>query len=177
MVIGTMNEERGTMNAEETPVLSERNAVHRSSFIAHRSQKGFTLIELLVVVTIVGLLAGIAVINVRFAQRKAREAVLMDSLTTMRKAIDNFYADKQRYPNDLNELVPNYLRKVPVDPITKQTDWEVVMDDPLSGGMSEDGGEPIPSETDPEATSQPGVVDVKSVAVGTTLDNVPYNEL
>jgi hypothetical protein len=40
-----------------------------------------------------------------------------------------------------------------------------------------DSGEPIPSETDPEAVSQPGVTDVKSVAVGTTLENVPYNEL
>ena len=154
-----MNEERGTMNEPQKP-----------------SQRGFTLIELLVVVTIVGLLAGLAIVNVRFAQRKAREAALMDNLSTMRKAIDNFYADKQRYPSDLNELVPNYLRKIPRDPITKQIDWEVVMDDPLAAGMS-DSGEPIPSETDPEAVTQPGITDVKSVAVGMTLDNVPYNEL
>ena len=139
-------------------------------------QSGFTLIELLVVVTIVGLLAGLAIVNVRFAQRKAREAALMDNLATMRKAIDNFYADKQRYPSDLNELVPNYLRKVPRDPITKQIDWEIVMDDPLAAGTGE-SGEPIPAETDPEAVSQPGITDVKSVAVGMTLDNVPYNEL
>ena len=153
-----MNEERGT-NEPQTP-----------------NQRGFTLIELLVVVTIVGLLAGLAIVNVRFAQRKAREAALMDNLSTMRKAIDNFYADKQRYPSDLNELVPNYIRRIPRDPITKQIDWEVVMDDPLSAGMS-DSGEPIPSETDPEAVTQPGITDVKSVAVGMTLDNVPYNEL
>ena len=139
-------------------------------------ERGFTLIELIVVVTIIGLLAGIAVANVKFAQRKAREAALMDNLATMRKAIDNFYADKQRYPNDLNELVPNYMRKVPKDPITNQSDWEIVMDDPLSAGTGE-SGEPIPAETDPEAVSQPGIVDVKSVAVGMTLDNVPYNQL
>ncbi|HYC62919.1 MAG TPA: type II secretion system protein [Thermoanaerobaculia bacterium] len=139
-------------------------------------QKGFTLIELIIVVTIIGILAGVAIMNVRFAQRKAREAALMDNLATMRKAIDNFYADKQRFPADLNELVPNYMRAVPKDPITKQTDWEVIMDDPLSAETG-DGGEPIPSETDPEAMSQPGVVDVKSVAEGVTLDNVPYNEL
>jgi general secretion pathway protein G len=140
------------------------------------SQKGFTLVELIVVVTIIGILAGLAIVNVKFAQRKAREAALMDSLSTMRKAIDNFYADKQRYPSNLDELVPNYIRKIPADPITKQADWEVIMDDPLTAG-SADGGEPIPSETDPQAASQPGVTDVKSVAVGTTLDNVPYNEL
>jgi general secretion pathway protein G len=140
------------------------------------SQKGFTLIELIIVVTIIGILAGLAIVNVKFAQRKAREAALMDSLSTMRKAIDNFYADKQRYPTDLNELVPNYIRRIPADPITKQVDWEVIMDDPLSSGGGE-SGEPIPAETDPQATGQPGVTDVKSVAVGTTLDNVPYNEL
>ena len=154
-----MNEERGTMNEPQK-----------------QRQRGFTLIELLVVVTIVGLLAGLAIVNVRFAQRKAREAALMDNLSTMRKAIDNFYADKQRYPSDLNELVPNYIRKIPRDPITKQIDWEVVMDDPLSADLGE-SGEPIPAETDPEAVTQPGITDVKSVAVGMTLDNVPYNEL
>lgn len=157
------------MNAAETPVTPERGAVHRST------QSGFTLIELIIVVTIIGILAGLAIVNVRFAQRKAREAALMDNLATMRKAIDNFYADKQRYPSDLNELVPNYIRSIPKDPITKQADWETIMDDPLAS--TSDGGEPIPAETDPEAMSQPGITDVKSVAEGMTLDNVPYNEL
>ncbi len=136
-----------------------------------RNQRGFSLIELIVVVTIIGILAGIALINVNTAQRKAREAALRDNLFQMRKAIDNFYADKQRYPQSLEELVPNYIRKIPKDPITMQDDWEVVMEDPLSldGEMS--------SNTDPEAVSQPGVIDVKSRAEGTTLDNVPYTEL
>lgn len=140
------------------------------------SQNGFTLMELIIVVSIIGLLAGIAVANVKFATRKAREAALMDNLATMRKAIDNFYADKQRYPATLDELAPNYIKKIPSDPMTKQADWEVIMDDPLSAGTGENG-EIMSSETDPEATSQPGVTDVKSVAVGSTLGNVPYNEL
>jgi len=140
-----------------------------------RKQGGFTLMELIVVVTIVGILAAIAVVNVRFAQRKAREAALMDNLYTLRKAIDNFYADKQRYPQNLDELVPNYIRRIPADPITQQVDWEEVIDDPLS--QTGENGEFMSSETDPEAMSQPGVVDVKSVAKGTTLNNVPYSEL
>lgn len=136
-----------------------------------RTQGGFSLIELIVVVTIIGILAGIALINVRTAQTKAREAALKENLFQMRKAIDNFYADKQRYPASLEELTPNYIRRIPADPITMQTDWEPVMDDPLSldGEMSAD--------TDPNAMTQPGVVDVKSRAEGQTLDNVPYNEL
>ena len=151
--------------------LAKRLIVHRSPLQRSRLQRGFTLIELLVVVTIVGILAGLALVNVRTAQRKAREAALRDNLFNMRKAIDNFYADKQRYPADLNELVPNYIRRIPADPITKQVDWETVMDDPMSldGEMS--------AETDPNAMTQPGVVDVKSRAEGTTLDNVPYPEL
>ena len=89
-----------------------------------RRQKGFTLIELIVVVTIIGILAAVAVVNVRNAQRKAQEAALRDDLHEMRKAIDDFYADKQRYPTDLSELTPNYMRKIPNDPITKQPDWD-----------------------------------------------------
>jgi general secretion pathway protein G len=135
-------------------------------------QAGFTLIELLVVVTIIGLLAGLALVSVKHAQRKAREAALMDNLMSMRKAIDNFYADKQRYPGTLEELVPNYIRRIPADPITEQTDWEIIMEDPLLGGEDE-----IPAETDPEALTQPGVQDVKSKAEGTTLKGVPYAEL
>ncbi|HYH10053.1 MAG TPA: type II secretion system protein [Thermoanaerobaculia bacterium] len=151
------------------------NAPLLSRMRPRRKQGGFTLMELIVVVTIVGILAAIAVVNVRFAQRKAREAALMDNLYTLRKAIDNFYADKQRYPQNLDELVPNYIRRIPADPITQQVDWEEVIDDPLS--QTGENGEFMSSETDPEAMSQPGVVDVKSVAKGTTLNNVPYSEL
>lgn len=163
------------MNESAEITMNERNGepVHRSSLIVRRSnESGFSLIELIVVVTIIGILAGIAIINVRFAQRKAREGALRENLHQMRKAIDNFYADKQRYPANLEELVPNYIRNIPPDPITGQKDWEEVIDDPLAGGFDQP-----PAETDPQAMTQPGVSDVKSRAEGTTLDNVPYADL
>jgi general secretion pathway protein G len=148
-------------------------AVHRASSRVQRSrQSGFSLIELIVVVTIIGILAGVAIVNVRFAQRKAREGALRENLHQMRKAIDNFYADKQRYPSNLEELVPNYIRRIPPDPITGEKDWEEVVDDPLAGGIDQP-----PAETDPQAMTQAGVSDVKSRAEGTTLDNVAYSDL
>ena len=165
------------MNAEPELMISATDgtpAVRRASVSVRRSlQNGFSLIELMVVVTIIGILASAAIVNVRFAQRKAREAALKDNLFQMRKAIDNFYADKQRYPANLQELVPNYLRAIPADPVTQQVDWQEVVEDPLTAG----GEEAIPAETDPQASGQPGVVDVKSVAEGTTLDGKPYSEL
>ncbi|HUK35575.1 MAG TPA: type II secretion system protein, partial [Vicinamibacterales bacterium] len=92
-----MNDECRATNRGET------KNVHRSSFIVHRSneQSGFTLIELIVVVAIIGILAAVAVANVKNAQQKAREAALRDDLFEMRKAIDNYYADKQKYPDSL----------------------------------------------------------------------------
>jgi general secretion pathway protein G len=133
-------------------------------------QRGFSLIELLVVVTIIGILAAVAIVNVRTAQQKAREAALKDNLMSMRKAIDNFQADKQRFPNSLEELVPNYVRAIPKDPITNQADWETVMDNPM-------GQDEMSASTDPEEIAQPGIIDVKSKAPGNTLDNVPYADL
>jgi general secretion pathway protein G len=139
-----------------------------------KAQRGFTLIELIVVVTIIGILAGIAVVNVRNAQTRAAEAALKADLHELRKAIDDYYADKQKYPASLNDLVPHYLRKIPPDPITKQADWEEVMDNPSDPMAPPDTG----GQND-LGSSSPGVIDVKSKAQGGTHENpsVPYNEL
>jgi general secretion pathway protein G len=138
---------------------------------ARKNQKGFTLIELLIVVTIVGILAGIAVVNVKNAKRKASESVLKANLTNMRKGIDDFYADKQRFPTSLQELVDEkYMRKVPPDPITESADtWIEIKEDALDQLDQETdyGAEPV----------EPGIIDVQSGAEGSTLDGVAYSDL
>jgi general secretion pathway protein G len=137
---------------------------------ADRRQRGFTLIELIVVVTIIGILAGVAISNVRYAQLKAREAALKHDLFEMRKAIDDYYADKQHWPESLAALKEGkYLRNLPKDPITMHEDWEEV---PASTDPSD------PTASDPTATDTsggaPGIYDVHSSATGNGMDGTPY---
>ena len=140
--------------------------------VRRKKQAGFTIIELLVVVPIIGILAGIAIVNVRNAQRKTAENALRADLALMRKAIDDFYADKQRFPTSLQEMVDEkYMRKIPADPITKSADtWETINDDPSATDTASD-----PFGDD--AMLGPGIVDIRSTAEGSTLEGVPYNEL
>ena len=135
-----------------------------------KSQSGFTLIELIVVVTIIGILAAVAVSNVKWAQTKAREAALRHDLFEMRKSIDDYYADKQKYPESLHALMQeHYLRNLPNDPITGKADWEEVQNKPDS--------DPTAMPTDPSAQSDgaaPGIYDVHSQAPGIGQDGKPY---
>lgn len=90
----------------------------------HRtSGRGFTLIELIVVMAIVGLLASIAAPRYFGSLDKAREHTLHTSLNVMRDAIDQYAADRGRYPDSLAQLVAaRYLRALPEDPLTGRND-------------------------------------------------------
>jgi general secretion pathway protein G len=89
----------------------------------YRTSRGFTLIELLIVISIILILVGMAAVNYRKTIIRANETVLKQDLVEMRKAIDNYTLDKQAAPQSLDELVPDYLRSIPRDPMTQSTDW------------------------------------------------------
>lgn len=95
-----------------------------------RGRDGFTLIELMIVLTIVAILVSIALPIADSAILRAREAVLKSNLHTLRTLIDHYTADKRKAPQSLEDLVTaGYLRALPKDPITNDTDWQIVMEE------------------------------------------------
>ncbi len=90
----------------------------------------------MIVVTIVGILATLAVPSYHVSILKAREAALRQDLFTMRDVLDQYRADKGRYPDGLGEVVSEgYLRTLPVDPFTRSSStWQAIME-PTEGGV------------------------------------------
>ena len=130
-----------------------------------RSESGFTLLELLVVMTIIGILAAIAVPSLRDAPKRAKEATLRADLFTFRSLIDQYKGDKGEFPPTLDVLVKDgYMRRIPIDPITKATDWVVTMEE-----------DPNPSE-DPSQTPVPGIIDIHSNSKEKALDGTLYSD-
>lgn len=89
---------------------------------------GFTLIELLVVLMIVSLLLALAAPRYFGSLQKSKETALRQTLSVTREAIDRFYGDTGKYPDDLQALITKrYLRSLPVDPVTgSASTWTTV---------------------------------------------------
>ena len=123
-------------------------------------EQGFTLIELMVVMSIMGILIAIAQPSLKHTIIKAREAVLKEDLFQLREAIDQYYADNGKYPDQLADLMNeddrsrSYLRAIPKDPFTNAEDWITVA---------------------PAEGNEGGVFDVHSASPLLAVDGTAYN--
>ena len=109
----------GKLRACETALRGRRN--------------GWTLIELIVVMAIISVLLSVAVPLYQKSLLRTKEAVLKQNLFTLRNSIDEYTVDKKKAPLALQDLVTEgYVRAVPIDPITGNDQWHIVMEDALS---------------------------------------------
>lgn len=132
------------------------------NLLRHRScRRGFSLFELLAVMMILAILASIAIPSYQRSQLRAREAVLAENLFQLRTVLDAFYADREAYPDYLEQLTAaKYLRDIPVDPFTRsRTTWLCVPSE-----LSENGGQ-----------AEGGCYDVFSGSDLVGSNNIPYN--
>ena len=122
--------------------------------------RGFTLLELMIVISIIMILMAVAVPVYNQSIVQARESVLRSNLNTLRNVIQQYTLDKQKAPQSLDELVTaGYLRQIPVDPMTRQTNWEVVQEDVMLAVDQQD----------------PGITDVHSASSATASDGTAYS--
>lgn len=122
--------------------------------------RGFTLLELMIVISIIMILMAVAVPVYNQSIIQARESVLRSNLSTLRNVISQYTLDKQKAPQSLDDLVQaGYLRQIPVDPMTRLPNWEVVQEDVMLAVSQE----------------EPGITDLHSASTGTASDGTAYN--
>jgi general secretion pathway protein G len=120
-------------------------------------QRGFTLLELMIVITVIIILAAITLPQYQKTILATREAVLRDDLSKMRSLLDQYAADKQKLPQQLDDLVTEgYMRELPVDPMTSKPDWNPELGD------------------DPNSTEQ-GIVNVHSSSADVSSEGTEYS--
>jgi len=151
--------------------------------LARRREAGFTLAELVMVAALIALLATIVLPVAKFAVKRRKEAELHLALRQMRTAIDDFkrLSDQgmipiklgsEGYPPDLETLVEGvqlvgqdtkrkFLRRIPVDPMTGDTEW---------------GLRSYQDDWDSDSWGGENVYDVYSKSDATALDGTKYKD-
>lgn len=121
---------------------------------------GFTLMEMMIVMVLIVTLAGIGMSVYGNSVTRAKEATLKEDLFRMRDALDQYYADKNKYPPSLDALVSEkYMRSVPIDPFTSSAEtWQTTMSEAAPGTVN----------------LEPGISDVKSGSEQVSLDGTRY---
>jgi len=140
-----------------------RLKTENKSQIANRKsqiQTGFSLLELMIAMFILIILISVALPTYQRSVQHAREVVLEQNLWQMRRAIDQYAADKGKLPQSLDDLVTEkYLREKPIDPITEKAEWKEIQGEDTN---SSDGGQ--------------GLENVQSLAEGDDGDGKKYEE-
>ena len=122
-----------------------------------KDRRGYTLIEMMIVISIISILATMALPSFQKSLVRAKETNLRRSLFIMRDTIDQYFADHGRYPGSLQDLeTEKYIRQTPMDPFTGRSDTWVT----------------IP----PEGFAEGNIYDVHSGSNKVSLDGTPYNE-
>jgi general secretion pathway protein G len=127
-----------------------------------RREGGFTLMEMMIVLTIIAILASIAVPMYQTVILRSKEAVLKENLHAMRTVIDQYTADRRSAPQVLDDLIAaGYLRQIPDDPITESNaTWQV-----------ETGNTALVADQ-----QDTGIVNVFSGAASVSSEGTPYSE-
>ena len=134
-----------------------------TKIFSNQREKGFTLIEMIIVFTLIGILVGLGIPQYKYATKRAREATLKENLFQMRLLINQYYADKQKYPSSLQTLVDEqYLYKIPVDPMTNSSETWVEVRETLT-------------DENVLLVVEPGIIDVSSGSDQKAIDGTLYN--
>jgi general secretion pathway protein G len=167
-----------SVNGEGEPLCSTETS--RLTTDNSPTDAGVTLVELIIVIAILSLLATMALPLARFEVKRQKERLLRSDLWDMRRAIDAYKdaadkggiqtkTDSFNYPPDLDTLVNGvevqtktvrFLRKIPADPMTGNTEWNL-------RAMQDDA--------DSDSWGGQNVFDVHSKSTGTALDGTKYN--
>lgn len=141
----------------------QKPEINDQSKIRNRKSKiqaGFTLLELMITMFIIIILLSVALPAYQSSVQQARENVLRQNLWQMRRQIDQFATDKGKLPQSLDDLVKaNYLRELPVDPITEKAEWREIQ-----------------GEDTNSLDAEQGLKDVKSLAEGEDDEGKKYED-